>query len=72
MPRWLNEDDVRAVLSPVELIDAIETALSDFSAGRVAQPVRTAIGSLRLCDLARYKEPSLTGNAIAKEIVEAV
>jgi ornithine cyclodeaminase/alanine dehydrogenase-like protein (mu-crystallin family) len=57
MPRWLNEDDVRAVLSPVELIDAIETALSDFSAGRVAQPVRTAIGSLRLCDLARYKEP---------------
>src|SRR4051794_25870901 len=43
MPVWLNEDDVRAVLSPVELIDAIETALVEFSAGRVAQPVRTVI-----------------------------
>jgi ornithine cyclodeaminase/alanine dehydrogenase-like protein (mu-crystallin family) len=43
MAVWLNEDDVRAVLSPIELIDAIETALVDFSAGRVAQPVRTAI-----------------------------
>src|SRR4051812_1970462 len=43
MPVWLNEDDVRAVLSPTELIDAIETALVDFSRGAVAQPVRTAI-----------------------------
>ena len=43
MAVWLNEDDVRAVLSPIELIDTIETALADFSAGRVAQPVRTAI-----------------------------
>jgi alanine dehydrogenase len=43
MPVWLNEDDVRAVLSPVELIAAMETALADFSAGAVVQPVRTAI-----------------------------
>src|SRR5436305_2223477 len=43
MAVWLNEDDVRAVLSPVELIDTIETALVEFSAGRVAQPVRTVI-----------------------------
>src|SRR4051812_18033079 len=43
MPVWLNEDDVRAVLSPIELVETIETALVDFSAGRVAQPVRTAI-----------------------------
>src|SRR5436305_10261537 len=43
MAVWLNEDDVRAVLSPVELIDTSETALVEFSAGRVAQPVRTVI-----------------------------
>jgi alanine dehydrogenase len=43
MAVWLSEQDVRAVLSPAELIDVIESALQDFSAGRVAQPVRTAI-----------------------------
>ncbi len=43
MAVWLSEADVRAVLSPVELIDAMEAALVDFSAGRVVQPVRTAI-----------------------------
>src|SRR4051812_9829153 len=43
MSVWLSEGDVRAVLSPAELIDVMETALADFSAGRVAQPVRTAI-----------------------------
>ena len=43
MALWLTEMNVRAVLSPVELIDVMEQALIDFSAGRVAQPVRTAI-----------------------------
>jgi alanine dehydrogenase len=43
MPVWLNEADVRAVLTPAELIGAMETALADFSAGLVVQPVRTAI-----------------------------
>jgi ornithine cyclodeaminase/alanine dehydrogenase-like protein (mu-crystallin family) len=43
MPLWLSESDVRAVLSPVELIDAMESALAALSAGRVAQPVRTAL-----------------------------
>jgi ornithine cyclodeaminase/alanine dehydrogenase-like protein (mu-crystallin family) len=43
MAIWLNEQDVRAVLSPAELIEPVENALVDFSAGRVAQPVRTAI-----------------------------
>jgi ornithine cyclodeaminase/alanine dehydrogenase-like protein (mu-crystallin family) len=43
MALWLNEADVRAVLDPRELIDAMETALVDFSAGAVVQPVRTAI-----------------------------
>jgi ornithine cyclodeaminase/alanine dehydrogenase-like protein (mu-crystallin family) len=43
MATWLSEADVRAVLSPLELIDVIEAALADFSAGRVVQPVRTAI-----------------------------
>ena len=42
MPLWLTESDVRAVLSPAELIDAMESALAALSAGRVVQPVRTA------------------------------
>jgi len=43
MPVWLTESDVRAALSPAELIDTMESALAALSAGRVAQPVRTAI-----------------------------
>jgi ornithine cyclodeaminase/alanine dehydrogenase-like protein (mu-crystallin family) len=43
MTLWLSEADVRAVLSPHELIDVIEAALVAFSTGRVDQPVRTAI-----------------------------
>ncbi len=42
MPLWLSESDVRAVLSPPELIEAIESALAALSAGRIVQPVRTA------------------------------
>jgi len=42
MPLWLSEADVRRVLSPAELIPAIESALAAFSSGRVTQPVRTA------------------------------
>jgi alanine dehydrogenase len=43
MAIWLNETDVRAALADADLIGAMERALVDFSAGRVAQPVRTAI-----------------------------
>jgi alanine dehydrogenase len=43
MALWLTEADVRAALDPLELIDVMERALADFSAGLVAQPVRTAI-----------------------------
>jgi len=42
MPLWLSEADVRAVLDPAELIDAMESALAALSSGRVVQPVRTA------------------------------
>ncbi len=38
MPLWLSESDVRAVLSPAKLIDAMESALAALSAGRVVQP----------------------------------
>jgi alanine dehydrogenase len=44
--RFLTEDDVRAVLPASEfpaLVDLMETTLRDFSAGRVTQPVRTAV-----------------------------
>ncbi|HEV2689385.1 MAG TPA: ornithine cyclodeaminase family protein [Bryobacteraceae bacterium] len=43
MAIWLNEEDVRAVLSMAELIEAIEAAAVAFSAGRVNQPVRTVL-----------------------------
>ena len=44
--RLLTEDDVRAVLPSSrfpELVDLMESALRDFSEGRVVQPVRSAI-----------------------------
>jgi len=40
---FLNEDQVRAVLSYDNLIPAIRQALMDFSAGRVVQPLRTVM-----------------------------
>jgi alanine dehydrogenase len=43
MAVWLNEADVRAVLSMSGLIEAMEKALVAFSAGTVKQPVRTVI-----------------------------
>jgi len=39
----LSEADVRAVLPMSDLIDAMEGALRQFSAGRVAQPVRSVL-----------------------------
>ena len=43
MAIWLSERDVRAVLLMAPLIDVIERAVADFSAGRVTQPVRTVL-----------------------------
>ena len=40
-PRFLSEDEVRARLRMADLIEAMEQALVEFSAGRVQQPVRT-------------------------------
>ena len=40
---FLNEDQVRAVLSYDDLIPAIRQALVDFSAGKVIQPLRTVM-----------------------------
>jgi ornithine cyclodeaminase/alanine dehydrogenase-like protein (mu-crystallin family) len=40
--RYLKEDDVRAALRMPDLIEAMQKALIEFSAGRVQQPVRTA------------------------------
>ena len=43
MTLWLTESDVRAVLEPLELIDAMESALAAFSAGEIVQPVRNVL-----------------------------
>src|SRR5256885_15433394 len=42
-PLFLNEDQVRQHLRMVDLIPAMEKALTDFSAGKVTQPVRSVI-----------------------------
>jgi ornithine cyclodeaminase len=43
MPVLLSEKDVRAVLSMDDLIDAMATALVQFSTGKVQQPLRTVV-----------------------------
>jgi alanine dehydrogenase len=43
IPRFFDEDDVRARLFMPDLIEAMERALVEFSAGRVQQPVRTVL-----------------------------
>ena len=42
-PRLFDEDEIRARLRMADLIDAVERALVEFSAGRVEQPVRTVL-----------------------------
>lgn len=42
-PRFLNEEEVRARLPMPDLIDAMQRALVEFSAGRVQQPLRTVL-----------------------------
>jgi alanine dehydrogenase len=42
-PRFFNEDEVRKHLRMADLIEAMERALVEFSAGRVEQPVRTVL-----------------------------
>jgi thiomorpholine-carboxylate dehydrogenase len=42
MPLWLTESDVRALLDPAALVDAMEAGLAAFSRGEIVQPVRTA------------------------------
>src|SRR5947209_1254877 len=41
--QFINESEVRARLRMSDLIDAMERALIEFSAGRVQQPVRTVL-----------------------------
>jgi len=43
MPLLLTEDDIKRVLPMPDLIAAMVDALTDFSAGRVLQPVRTVL-----------------------------
>lgn len=43
MPLLIDEPTVRALLPMTELIDAMEGALAEFSAGRVTQPLRTVL-----------------------------
>jgi alanine dehydrogenase len=51
--RFINEDEIRSHLRMTDLIDAMERALVEFSAGRVIQPVRTVL---------KFGESSLFGS----------
>jgi ornithine cyclodeaminase len=61
----LNARDVHELVDPLELIDAMEAALADFSAGSVVQPVRTTIeldeGSYFLAMPAFVRSPAVHG-----------
>jgi len=64
MAIWLGEADVRQLISMVELIDAMQTALAGFSGGRVNQPVRTVIqapAGVFACMPAYVSEPAAMG-----------
>ena len=43
MPLILTEDDIRSVLTMSGLIDAMESALIEYSSGRAQQPLRTVV-----------------------------
>jgi len=61
-PRFIDEAEVRARLPMPALIDAMERALVEFSAGRVQQPVRTVLpfgGEHRLFGLMPSYVPAL-------------
>jgi alanine dehydrogenase len=68
MPVLLTEADVRAVLSMDALIDAMETALIQFSTGGVQQPLRTvlepAAGAFLGVMPAAIAEPAAIGTKI--------
>ena len=68
MVRTLSEEDVGRVLKYEDLIPAMEKALSDFSAGRVIQPVRTV---LTIEEGKRYAGlmPAVAGNGMGAKFV---
>src|ERR1044071_9656151 len=72
MAIWLSEEDVRAVLAPEELSGAMESALADFSAGRVIQPVRTALGVADRSFFAVMPALYRTGGALGAKLVTVV
>jgi alanine dehydrogenase len=77
MPILLSEQDVRMVLSMEDLIGAMETALVEFSAGHVEQPLRTVIevglqkaffGVMPACIPERSRTPG-EGGALGAKLV---
>src|SRR5271168_159322 len=64
MAIWLNETDVRAMLSMPDLIGVMQNALAAFSTKQVDQPVRTVIeapGGFFASMPARIKAPASMG-----------
>src|SRR5437773_11001911 len=65
---FLDEDQVRKHLRMADLIPATEKALSDFSTGRVTQPVRQVIAVDPLGGFYRMM-PALTPEGLGQKIV---
>src|SRR5271168_998500 len=66
-PPFLDEDQVRALLSYDELIPAIRQALMEFSAGSVVQPLRTVI---RAADAGWFAAmPAVYGGVMGAKLV---
>jgi alanine dehydrogenase len=69
---WLSESDVRAVLQPAELVDAIAAALASLSSGRVVHPVRTAFEIGDRCFFALMPAFDRTQGILGAKLVSVV
>ncbi len=65
--RFVTEAEVRSALRPAPLVEAMARALADFSAGRVAQPVRSAT-PLGGRDAVMLTKPAVAGVAAVKVV----
>jgi ornithine cyclodeaminase/alanine dehydrogenase-like protein (mu-crystallin family) len=65
---FLNEDQVRTVLSYDDLIPTIRRALMDFSAGRVVQPLRTVMSVVEHAGWFAVM-PAVYGNVMGAKMV---
>src|SRR5690242_3830395 len=67
--RYLSAQDLADLVSPAELVDAIEVALRDFAAGKVTVPVRQ---HLERPDMTLLSMPVIGATAFGAKLVSVV